>query len=66
MASYRHPSGLIHLCRSDPLPGDSVKLVRVLIAAIAALSAAVAVQVAATSGASATADCTACWGVSTS
>jgi hypothetical protein len=48
-----------------------VKLVRVLIAVIAALTAAIAVQLATSSGASATnlpghvADCTACWGVST-
>jgi hypothetical protein len=49
-----------------------VKLVRVLIAAIAALTAAIAVQTATSSGASATdlpsphvADCIACWGVST-
>jgi hypothetical protein len=44
-----------------------VKLVRVLIAAVAALAAAVAVQLTTSSGASATqvhpvtTDCTACW-----
>ena len=54
-----------------PLQEIPVKLVRVLIAVIAALTAAIAVQLATSSGASATnlpghvADCTACWGVST-
>ena len=48
-----------------------MKIVRVLIAAIAVLSAAIAVQLATSAGASATnlpghiGDCTACWGVST-
>ena len=54
-----------------PLQEIPVKLVRVLIAVITALTAAIAVQLATSSGASATnlpghvADCTACWGVST-
>jgi hypothetical protein len=66
MASYRHPSALMSAL-PRALQEISVKLVRILIAAAAALTAAVAVQMASSSGASATTphfstnDCGACW-----